>query len=687
MATTAEARPGQARLKPAARSAVFQIPRNALALLMMAQLAVLLPHMAQLSLWIVGVALFCGFWRTQIFRGRWGYPNALIKGLLVLCSIIGVAVSGTGGFSLEGATALLLLAFALKLLEMKTRRDAILVIFLSYFVIATQFLFDQSLPLAVYEVGATVLVTAALIGMNQVHAQVRPLRSLRIAGYLIAQAVPLTLVLFLFFPRIAPLWSMPLPSGAKTGLSDRMKPGDVARLSRSDELAFRVSFQGEVPANPELYFRGLVFPRYRDGEWIASPGDELGRSELGPRGSAEPLRYDVLIEPTASKWLFGLDTVASPRGPLMRTEYHTLQANNPVHAVFRYRVESYPDQLLEPTELSESIRAESLALQADRNPRLRRLARRWWQAAGGEVRQFAATLIEHIRTEPFHYTLTPGVLPEVDAVDAFWFDSREGFCTHYAGATVVAFRAVGVPARLVAGYQGGVINSITGHLEVRQYDAHSWVEYWEAGQGWQRLDPTAAVAPDRIRQGLSAALSSADRSQLSLFANARLGEGGLIGTALEWFDSLEHRWNLWVVGFDDNQQRGLLTRLLGELTPRRIGLAMLAGGALSLSLVTLLLFWRARPLPRPALERSLLLVQQGAERLGYPRQLQESPGRYFDRLLAQGVLKAPVPTGPAGQSFGEQLEAALYNPSAPAQGERLKRQLRQWRWRLLLQRY
>lgn len=649
---------------------------------MMAQLAVLLPHVQQLSIWIVGVALFCGYWRTQIFRGRWGYPNATVKGVLVLCSIIGVAVSGTGGFSLEGATALLLLAFALKLLEMKTRRDAILVIFLCYFVIATQFLFSQSLPLAIYELTATVLVTSALIGMNQMHAQVRPLRSLRIASLLIGQALPLTVVLFLFFPRVAPLWSMPLPSGAKTGISERMKPGAVAQLTRSDELAFRVAFQSPVPPNSELYFRGLVYTEFTDGTWSIPPSPRLQAGAVSDAVGEGALRYDVLLEPTAQTWLFALDTAFPLSGPVRRNAYHGLEADNAVLSVFRYRVQSWPQQQLEPGELPDDVRQEALAIDRNRNQRLQDQAARWYRAAQEDAARFVERIAAHIRNEPFVYTLSPQTLPDSDSIDAFWFDTRAGFCTHYAGATVMALRSVGIPARMVGGYQGGAINGITGHLEVRQYDAHAWIEYWQRGRGWIRFDPTAAVAPERIQQGLSAALSTADRSQLSLFANARLGQAGAIAGLLEWMDSLEHRWNLWVVGFDDKQQRGLLEALLGELTPRRIGLAMLGGGALSLALVSGVLLLRNRPRPRPPLERAYLQLVATGARAGCERAPDEGPSSFLRRLETQLAL------GSSGDlpKLGHALEAAFYDPGAAVNQPDLLRRLRRLRLRLSLRR-
>ncbi|MEM6710456.1 MAG: transglutaminase-like domain-containing protein, partial [Pseudomonadota bacterium] len=308
-------------------------------------------------------------------------------------------------------------------------------------------------------------------------------------------------------------------------------------------------------------------------------------------------------------------------------------------------------------------------------------AQAWLTELGGDVDAFIARIAEYVRNEPYVYTLSPATLPELDSVDRFWFDTREGFCTHYAGATVLLLRAAGVPARMVGGYLGGAVNRITGHLEVRQYDAHAWVEYWLPQQGWLRFDPTAAVAPERIRSGLSAALSQEDRAQLSLFAAARFGGEGLVGTVLQWADSLEHRWNLFVVGFDASQQKGVLARLLGEVTPQRIVIGMLAGGGMCLALVSLVLFWRIRQPARPPLEAAFDALTQAAARVGVVRQADESPAAFLRRL-------AVVEEG-GWESYGgtvEGLQQHFYDPTAEHDGAVLLRELRRWRLRLLLRR-
>lgn len=680
--------------KAPAVGVAYQIPRNSLALLMVAQLVVIIPHTLQLSFWIVAVALFCGWWRTQIYRGRWNYPNSWVRAALVVTSIVGVgfgaATDGAMSFSLEAATSLLVLAFALKLLEMKNRRDAYLVIFLSYFVISTQFLFDQSLPIALYEMFATVVVTAALVGLHQLHSQVRPLASIKLAAWLIIQAIPLTVVLFLLFPRVGPIWSVPMPGGHKTGISEHLTPGDVASLSQSDELAFRAVFDSRIPAHRDLYWRGLVYSQFAGGTWSVGASDitdldaparqpeeakpESAQSIAQAAKGLASLDYQVMLQPTGSDWLYALD-VALPRTPtLYRTDDYRLVNNTPVLSVMRYDVRSYPDLPMSPGGLSARQRYVETALPEADNPRIRELAKQLWQQTG-EVQAFADAVAAQIRQEPFYYTLQPPKLPNDNSIDAFWFDTKRGFCTHYAGALVFLARSVDIPARMVGGYQGGDINPITGHLVVRQYDAHAWVELWDPEGGWQRFDPTAAVAPQRIEEGLEAALSTTDRASLPTLSALRLAEWDSLTDALQWLDSLEHRWNLWVVGFDANQQAGVLRELLGKVEPWRIALALLFTGAISLGLAAAIVFWRRRAEPlAPEVKLFQRFGRLGAS-AGVPRALHEGPSSYLPRLAQEKGLVAEDMQGCV-----EDLEQVMYNTSAeqnPAERQQALRRIRQ----------
>ncbi|MFB3105674.1 MAG: transglutaminaseTgpA domain-containing protein, partial [Pseudomonadales bacterium] len=352
-----------------------------------------------------------------------------------------------------------------------------------YFIIAIQFLFDQSILVAVYELVATIMVTAAMVGMNQLHTRVRPLASLRLAGSLVVQALPFAIVLFLFFPRIAPLWTVPLPTGAKTGISDHMTPGDIAKLTQSDELAFRVVFEDRVPANRDLYWRGLVYSNFESGTWSMGAQFKPSRPEFDDENDENDIRYEVLLEPTMSSWLFALDTATAENPNVARTLDYRLVSDDPVMSVFRYNVLSRPGLVMDERLIS-ILRVREKKLPEGDNPRIREFARTLYLEANKDVPTFIEAVLSHIRTELFSYTLQPPVLRRENSIDEFWFDTRAGFCTHYAGAFVFMLRSVGIPTRMVGGYQGGEINPISNHLVVRQYDAHAWAEVWLEGRGW-----------------------------------------------------------------------------------------------------------------------------------------------------------------------------------------------------------
>ncbi|HEY5644659.1 MAG TPA: transglutaminaseTgpA domain-containing protein [Pseudomonadales bacterium] len=663
------------RASRAATGVAYQIPRNSLALLMAAQVAVVVPYLLQLSPWIVAVGLFCGMWRTNVYLGRWDYPQRWVKAVLVVACLGGVAISGVGAFSLEATASLLIAAFALKLIEMKSRRDAYVVIFLGYFAIATQFLFDQTILVTVYQLVAFMLVTAAMVGMNQRQSSVRPMLSLKLAGVLVLQALPLTLVMFLLFPRMAPLWTVPLPGAGTVGLADTMRPGDIANLTQSDELAFRAVIDGRVPPPSRLYWRGLVYSDFEAGSWRAA---ERRRAAVEPIAEPGDLSYEVLLEPTMQTWLFALENSTSDNPGTYRTVDGRLESREPVLSVFRYRaVRHERPAVVEP--ISEALRLRETAIDPDANPRIQALGRALLAEHETPMAMTRAVL-GMIAQHPYRYTLSPPTYQGRDSIDEFWFDGRSGFCAHYAGAYVYLMRAAGIPARLVGGYLGGEVNPISGHVMVRQYDAHAWAEIFDPEIGWRRVDPTAAVAPERVERGLSAALSAEDRATLSMLTAARLGDWDLAAGFLRWADSLEHRWNLWVVGYDSSFQSRVLRELLGRVTPARIGLAVLVGGGLSLGAVALVVFWGRRPVQRHPVEKVFRDFSDKLAGFGYPRRIEESPSAYLRRVAQQvGLAEAQI-----GGLVAE-LETLLYNP-AVAWGQQelraLRAQLRRLQFRL-----
>ena len=671
----------------------YQIPRNALALLLIAQAVVIAPHALHVSWWVAPVAVMCAGWRVMVFLGRWDYPGRWVKGLLVLGGTSGVVITEGTVLGLEPAVALLIVAFLLKLLEMSRKRDAVLVIYLGYFVIATEFMFSQSMPVTIYVFLAIAVVTAGLIALNQSTTRLQPVRTLKLAGVLVAQSVPLMVVLFVLFPRLAPLWTVPLPHTGRQGIGDIVRPGDIARLSRSDEVAFRATFSGEVPPRYDRYWRGVVYSVYRDGAWLqGSPppvderiirwvGSPIAPWEASLERQGTAVRYEIMLEPTDRPWLFALDV------PTPETE-HTglvrdfrLLARQPVRQRFRYAASSWTRYRIDP-ELPEWLRRRTLLLPDDENPRTRALAHSL-MAASSSHGEFVLRVLDHFTEEPFYYTLNPGTLPRENPVDAFMFDSRRGFCSHFASSFAYVARVVGVPARVIGGYQGGERGLLGNYLTVRQYDAHAWAEVWLKGRGWVRVDPTAAVAPGRIEQGLGAAVGEDGILADSPFSRLNLRNLAFVYETLLFLDSIEHQWNMWVVGYDGKVQASYLKKLLGEVSATRLGLVILGASLLALAVVAPLILLRRRR-ARPSSEvRAFRDLCVAFSRAGVVREASDPPSVFQTRIAA----RYPGLAEQAGQAIGL-VNRLLYNPDPGMAGEdlselkRLVAQLKRRIWRL-----
>jgi len=436
---------------------VTQIPRNSLIMLMAAQAMVILPHAAHISVWIIAVGLFCAWWRWMIFLGRKIFPSIWLKLALVVCSAVGVLLSEGVSKNLETWAALLIVAFALKLLEMKTRRDAYVVIFIAYFAISIQFIFNHSMGIVVYELFALILATAAMVGMNQFHTRVNPKQSIKIATQILLQAIPLMVVVFILFPRISPIWSIASPNQkARTGLSSEMTPGDIASLARSDEIVFRAIFDKEKPAHNDLYWRGRVYSNFKLGTWseefipernydtsrIQWANSEHQKWFAAKTDGLSKISYSILLEPTYDRWLFGLD-VATPKTPTtgMLWNYRLLSKRT-VQSLLQYKVDSFPDAKMNPS-LPKFLRQQTLAIDKKDNPKTIQFAQDLFKRSKN-TEDYANKVLAHIRNEEYFYTLEPPTLARANSIDEFWFDTRAGFCTHYAGAFIYMMRAIKV---------------------------------------------------------------------------------------------------------------------------------------------------------------------------------------------------------------------------------------------------
>jgi len=590
----------------------------------------LLPHLPYLPVWVSGAFVACAAWRWVIERRRGMLPATLVRAALALGCFLGVlatydTISGVGPGS-----ALLAVMASLKLLETRKRRDQFVLLFISIFLVMSSLLREQYLWSLPYLVAALVLIMAAWLRMAA-----NPATGMRdsLAGSarLVAYAAPLALAMWFLFPRIAtPFWAVPVDtSSGVTGLSDSMSPGDISELSQSDEVAFRVHFESDVPAPRNRYWRALVLHRFNGRTWTGREPSIGARAEQQIEFSGEPLRYQVTLEPTRQHWVPALELPAS--WDLSRTFMDTTQGLSrvmPVDQRVAYEVVSYTEYRAE-TDLRDFFRGWYRDLPADSNPRTAELAGRM-RAAAGSDRAYIAAVLAQFREQAYYYTLQPPALGR-NPVDEFLFETRRGFCEHYASAFTVMMRAAGIPARVVLGYQGGELNPLGNYLIVRQSDAHAWSEVWLPGAGWTRVDPTAAVAPERIDLGFTD----------SLFGGLGADWGG--GTPMRWlhqvklsWDALNANWNEWVLGYGPDKQKSFM-QWLGLKSPnwRNLVLVLIATVVAQIIGISALMMWRNRA-PRP--DEAARLYRRFVRATGLTPAIGETPGAFERRAAAETAL-------------------------------------------------
>lgn len=568
-----------------------QITRASLIWLLVSQILVILPFLFHLPIWLLPLMILSAAWRLRAIRGHWQPPGKVTKLFAVLLGVAGLFVSGLSVLSLEAAAALLMLGFALKNLELNRRRDGLLVVFIGYFLIATLFLFDQTILITLYGIFLLAVLTGALISLHQ--ARSHNIRSnLKLASVMLLQCLPLMLVCYLFFPRLPPLWSVPSPAGAKTGVSDEITPGDIANLAQSDELAFKASFDGEVPPQSELYWRGLLLNHFDGKTWRQNAPNENGRRWLSywpgaARGepnyqTTEPgQKYSIIYEATQQHWFFTLTPSRVMSGEGIAGYDFRVYSRVPISAVTPMQLEYFPNSQLD-LSLPDWIRRQALQLPQGQNLRAQALASRERQLAGSDL-QYALNMLQWFKQEDFRYTLSPPTLGDDNTIDRFLFESRLGFCSHFASAYTNLMRMVGIPARIVAGYQGGEWNERGQFITVRQFDAHAWVEIWLSGAGWVKVDPTAVVAPNRIELNLREAV----REENTFLRDAGLGalKFSVFNNLRLRLEAVQYQWQNWVLNYDNEDQTAILSRLLGKVTIGRVVTAVV------MAMIVIALFW------------------------------------------------------------------------------------------------
>ncbi|MFA7632588.1 MAG: DUF3488 and transglutaminase-like domain-containing protein [Thiohalomonadaceae bacterium] len=535
----------------------MSIPLHGRLWLLAALAAVLLPQLFRLPVWLSLFCLALLGWRLALELRDWQLPG---RGLRLLFTAIGlgsVLLTYRTLFGLEAGLALLSIMLSLKLLELRTPRDAMLTVFLGWFLVAGGFLLDQSILLGLYLLLTVFLLTAALIALNHPKGP-RHKDYLRRAGLLLLQALPFMLLLFVLFPRLpGPLWGLPEDSQrGRTGLSDHMEPGSISELVDSDEVAFRVQFHGPVPPANQLYWRGPVLWTTDGRRWDpishkAPPAWFFATPTL--QTSVEPLRYTLTLEPHQQHIVLALEMAAEAPDKIKLTADYQLILPRKLSSRQRYDLSAYTSY--QTGALNEFERRHALQLPQDLNPRTHTLAQEWINDPPAEIVRHA---LEYFRQQNFWYSRTPPLLGR-QAIDEFLFVTQRGFCEHYAAAFVTLMRASGVPARIVTAYQGGELNPLADYMIVRQSHAHAWAEVWLAEQGWLRVDPTAVLPPERIEAepDLQRFLST----DAPMF-NTDIGRLMRNFHRLRYsWDMLNNAWNQWVLGYDHLQQKKLLQRL------------------------------------------------------------------------------------------------------------------------------
>ncbi|MFW5819581.1 MAG: transglutaminase TgpA family protein, partial [Desulfovermiculus sp.] len=553
---------------------------------------------------------------------------------LTVLGLAGVLLFWDGKLGPVSGTALLSLMLGIKSLEIKGSRDQMITVFTALFVLFAAVLFYQSLLMGVY-----ILFTAwiLLTALGAVNGQ-QPRSALRISGLIVAQALPLALVFFVLFPRLpGSLFGLTQnPTSGRTGLSSTLSPGSISQLIPSSSPAFRAEFQGPVPNRNQLYWRAAVLRSYNGKEWTS------GREEFNRGGHREPellesgtSRFDLrmALEPHNSKMLPALDFPSTAPEETVLLSGRILRAKEPVDQTFVYNLSAVPELAWLP--LSSAERKACLDIDSGSNPQTREAVTGMFSAQADPKEKLQA-ILQFFQKHDFAYTLSPPTLPSEDPIDAFLFQTRAGYCEHYAQAAAWMARAAGLPARIVVGYQGGERNLLADFILVRESDAHAWIEVWLPSKGWTRADPTSYIAPDRIEQGTRHVHPELYGSPLWDIKGLKWVHTAWSQASMAW-DALNYSWREWVVGYSNSKQSTLFSALgldtdIRDLLPQLVLIAL--GAFLIFMLILAALLFSAGGKAQDPAQTQYLRFQEKLKRAGIQPLAHEGP---LD--LAQRVKK------------------------------------------------
>jgi transglutaminase-like putative cysteine protease len=583
----------------------FQTSRSGMYFLLAGLVVVLLPHLDHLPLWTSLSCFSLLMWRLLYDMQRLPLPNRLVIFLLFALITLGVLSSYFTIVGREAGTALLISLICLKLFEVRSLRDISLIVQLAFFAIVVTFLFRQSIFVAVSMLVAVVLLVTALISFQHAKAgQHRQASSekahLVLAAKMVLYAVPLAIIIFIFFPRTStPLWGLPHDAfAAKTGLSDEMSPGKISDLVNSQEVAFRVQFPSRIPEPAQTYWRGPVFWAFDGQTWSAPAMERRAMKQITLVHPSHPIHYTITLEPNNNFWLFALDQPATiPDHAMLSTEMQLL-ARKPVNHLLRYAMTSYLDYYM--PWVGGLVSERYLQVPADAAPRARQYIQTLKQQYPDKA-DIVKAVLNRFRNKQYYYTRQPPLLSG-DPTDAFLFDTKRGYCEHYASSFTVLMRLAGIPARVVTGYQGGEMNPLSNYMIVRQSDAHAWSEIYLKDQGWLRVDPTAVIPAGNIEN-----TDDVDRFRTELIDTRNLAEQNWLMKSVKdaqyaW-DMINNSWNQWVIGYSNQSQKSLFKAIgIPEITWRGLSYVLFA----TLGVFTLLIaasIFQAQRIRKNAIEK------------------------------------------------------------------------------------
>jgi transglutaminase-like putative cysteine protease len=587
----------------------------------------LLPHVTHMPPWIPLIVLGATLWRLWIEIHAGALPHKWLRNGLALLGLLAVFASFRTLNGLEAGTALLAMMAGMKMLESRQLRDYTILIFIALFLLFAELLFEQDLWLLPYLLICAVLITACLLRMHDGGAQVGYRVTLASSSRMLLQALPLAVMLFLFVPRLpGQFWVLASRGGATSGLSNEMSPGDVSNLSLSSEIAFRVQFDGDLPPVRQRYWRAVVLHSF-DGRTWRRQRNEMFMAQKIITGT-KTYRYRMLMEPSNQQWVPVLDVPLQTtlRRSLLTSDLQ-LVSFSPISKLIAVDVLAATDYQLGDV-LPETMRRIDTRLEGSLNPRSRELAAQL-RIQSADDAQYVNAVLNLFREQAFYYTLEPPPLG-VHSVDDFLFNTRRGFCEHFASAFTFLMRAAGVPARVVTGYQGGELNAIDGYLVVRQSDAHAWAEVWLEGRGWVRIDPTAAIAPQRVERGLESALADSE----SVPGGAFRRSPWMYELRQNW-DAVNTFWKARVVNFDDTEQKAVMNSLgVKNADWRSLGIALLIAFVSFFIGMMLWMGWRYRPTRRDPVVEAYAALKKKLARAGVAAAPYEGPVDFLTRAAA-----------------------------------------------------